>query len=175
MQRLAEGLGAGALPALVWLEIGRMHVGDAGASALAAALGRGALPRLACLTLSNAAIGDAGLVALAPALRRRPALEYLNLERNPFGDEGLAALVAPPPPPGTLPLPTGGLKKLKALHLDRTQVTDAGCAALAAALDNGALPALKDLTLRGIPFSAAAKEAVHVALARSRLSLLIFS
>ena len=137
------------------------------------------MPRLKVLTLANAAIGDAGLVALAPALRRLLALRFLSLSHNPFGDEGLAALVAPPPPPGTLPLPTGGLKKLKALHLDRTQVTDAGCAALAAALDNGALPALKDLTLRGIPASAAAKEAVHAALARprleSRLSLLIFS
>ena len=179
VQRLVTGLGAGALPAVTSVGL-YMHVGDAGASALVAALGRGALPRLKVLTLANAAIYDAGLVALAPALRRRPALEYLNLERNQFGDEGLAALVAPPPPPGTLPpLPTGGLKKLKALHLDRTQVTDAGCAALAAALDNGALPALKDLTLRGIPASAAAKEAVHAALARprleSRLSLLIFS
>ena len=174
VQRLVAGLGAGALPAVTSFDL-HMHVGDAGASALAAALGQGALPRLKVLTLANAAIGDAGLVALAPALRRRSALEYLNFERNLFGDEGLAALVAPPPPPGTLPLPTGGLKKLKALHLDRVQVSDAGCAALAAALDNGALPALKDLTLRGIPFSAAAKEAVHVALARSRLSLLIFS
>ena len=56
-----------------------MHVGDAGASALAAALDRGALPRLEVLDLGDAAIGDAGLVALAPALRRRPALRRLCL------------------------------------------------------------------------------------------------
>ena len=167
VQRLAAGLGAGALPAVTSFDL-HMHVGDAGASALVAALDRGALPRLKVLTLANAAIGDAGLVALAPALRRRPALEYLNLECNPFGDEGLAALVAPPPPPGTLPLPTGGLKKLKALHLDRTQVSDAGCAALATALESSALPALEGLTLIGIPASAAAKQAVRAALARSR-------
>ena len=81
VQRLAEGLGAGALPALVWLEIGRMHVGDAGASALAAALDRGALPRLACLVLNHAAIGDAALVALAPAMRRLPALWCISISR----------------------------------------------------------------------------------------------
>ena len=44
--RLAEKLGAGALPAVTLLRLGGMHVGDSGASALAAALGRGALPRL---------------------------------------------------------------------------------------------------------------------------------
>jgi hypothetical protein len=167
--RLAERLDAGALPAVTWLCV-RMHVGrDAGASALAAALGRGAMPRLKHLYLSNAAIGDAGLVALAPALRRRPALEILCLMGNPFGDEGLAALVAPPPPPaGALPPPTGVLTKLKALDLDYTQVTDAGCAALAAALDSGALPALKVLYLQGaehggIPASATAVAAVYEA------------
>ena len=87
---------------------------------------------------------------------------------NPFGDEGLAALVAPPPPPaGALPPPTGVLTKLKALDLDYTQVTDAGCAALAAALDSGALPALKVLYLDsdpgGIPASTAAIAAVYEA------------
>jgi len=169
VQRLAVGLGAGALPAVTFLEVSSMHVGDAGASALAAALGRGALPRLKQLWLFNAAIGDAGLVALAPALRRLPALERLVLHSNPFGDEGLAALVAPPPPPaGALPPPTGVLTKLKVLDLGYTQITDAGCAALAAALDSGALPALKVLYLQGaehggIPASATAVAAVYEA------------
>jgi hypothetical protein len=150
VQRLAVGLRAGALPAVTFLILNSMHVGDAGASALAAALGRGALPRLKILRMYHAAIGDAGLVALAPALRRLPALEHLNLYDNPFGDEGLAALVAPPPPPaGALPPPTGVLAKLNYLDLASTQVTDAGCAALAAALDSGALPALEVLDLNG--------------------------
>jgi hypothetical protein len=150
VQRLAERLGAGALPAVKFLSLNDMHVGDAGASALAAALGRGAMPRLKILGLNSAAIGDVGLVALAPALRRLPALEHLGLRDNPFGDEGLAALVAPPPPPaGALPPPTGVLAKLKDLDLSYTQVTDAGCAALAAALDSGALPALEVLDLTG--------------------------
>ena len=74
VQRLAEGLGAGALPAVTVLSLGGTYVGDAGASAFAAALGHGALPRLNRLILSSTAIGDAGLVALAPALRLLPAL-----------------------------------------------------------------------------------------------------
>jgi len=91
VQRLAEELGADALPAVWWLRAEHVQVGDAGASALATALGRGALPRLKFLNLTFAAIGDAGLVALAPALRRLPELGILNLWGNPFGDEGLAA------------------------------------------------------------------------------------
>ena len=163
VQRLAAKLGAGALPAVTVLQLVGTHVGDAGASALAAALGRGAMPRLKCLVLARTAIGDAGLVALAPALRRRPALEWLDLDGNPFGDEGLAALVAPPPPAGAPPPTTGGLAKLKVLYLSRTQITDAGCATLAAALDSGALPALVRLYLGGIPASAPSKRAVYAA------------
>jgi len=164
VQRLAEGLVAGALPALTFLGISCVHVGDAGASALAAALDRGALPRLEALMLAGAAIGDAALAALAPAFRRRPALESLKLWFNPFADEGLAALVAPPPPAGTPPLPAGGLKKLKLLDLEATQITDAGCATLAASLDSGALPALERLYLNGIPARAEATEAVRGAI-----------
>jgi len=171
VQRLAERLGAGALPALTTLQLTCSHVGDAGASVLAAALGRGALPRLQGLVLNRAAIGDAGLVALVPALRRLPALERLYLQDNSLGDEGLAALVAPPPPAGALPPPTGGLTKLKMLNLSYTQITDAGCAALAAALESGALPALKELYLVEIPASAAARAAVYEARADLNASL----
>ena len=84
---------------------------------------------------------------------------------NPFGDEGLAALLAPPPPAGAPPPPTGVLPKLKTLNLSRTHITDAGCATLASALDSGTLPALKGLYLDGIPASAAATAAVQEALA----------
>ena len=48
-----------------------------------------------------------------------------------------------------------------------TQVTDAGCAALAAALDGGALPALERLFLDRIPASGASKDAVYAALKRT--------
>ena len=171
VQRLVVGLGAGALPAVNYLYIGRVHVGDAGASALAAALGRGALPRLKVLALNSAAIGDAALVALAPALWRRPALESLYFGGNLLGDEGLTALLPPPPPAGTPPLPTGGLKKLKVLYLRGTQITDAGCAALASTLYSGALPALDTLNLNVIPASAAAKDGVREALAKSACAI----
>ena len=132
VQGLAMGLGAGALPALTELALTELHVGHAGASALGAALGRGALPRLTRLFLGGTEISDAGLVALAPALRRLPALDHLVLWGNPFGDEGLAALVDPPPLlAGALPPPPGVLTKLKTLDLSNTQVTNAGCAPLA--------------------------------------------
>ena len=88
-----------------------------------------------------------------------PALETLILMFDPFGDEGLAALVAPPPPAGALPTTTVGLKQLKQLNLNRTQVSDAGCATLTAAFESGRLPALKHISLDGIPASAAAKTA----------------
>ena len=152
VQRLAEGLAAGALPAVTSLAFANVHVGKAGALALAAALGRGALSRLNILTLSNADIGDAGLVALAPALRQRPALERLNLSNNPFGNQGLRALVAPPPPADGSPPPTGGLLNLKILAISHTRIEDYpgslsgnGLTDLAAEIDNGALPALEKL------------------------------
>ena len=56
---------------------------------------------------------------------------------------------------------------LKQLYLNRTQITDAGCAALTAALDSGALPALERLDLYEIPASAAAKGAVREAMSRA--------
>ena len=89
-----------------------------------------------------------------------------GLVRNPFGDEGLAALVAPPPLTGAPPTTTGVLPKLKMLGLDHTQVSDAGCATLAAALDRGALQALNNLSLKGSPASATATAAVQEALAK---------
>ena len=170
MQRLAAGLGAGALLALISIDLFDTYMGDAGAEAFAAALGRGAMPRLETLSLNDAAIGDAGLVALAPGLRRLPALRTLTLVSNPFGDGGVAALLAPPPPAGALlppagallpptsalplpaaalPPPTQGLAKLQLLDFSFCQVADVGCAALVAALDSGALPALKFLDLAG--------------------------
>ena len=89
--------------------------------------------------------------------------DVLSDYNNPFGDEGLAALVAPPPPAGTPPPPAGALKKLEELDLGDTQVSNAGCATLAAALDSGALPALKKLDLGFIPASDEAKAAVYEA------------
>ena len=98
-------------------------------------------------------------------MRRLPALEYLDLYDSPLSDEGLAALVrrGAAAPAGAPPPTTGGLAKLKVLDLNCTQITDAGCATLAAAVDSGALPALEKLHLYGIPASAAAQDAVYAA------------
>ena len=173
VQLLAVGLGAGALPALTLLQLDNMYVGNAGASALGAALSLGALPRLEKLLLDTNGIGDAGLIALAPALRRLPALQQLLLVHNPLGDEGLAALVAPPPPPppppptGVLLPPTEVLTKLKELTLSYSQISDAGCAALAAAFDRGALPECNMLNMRGNSAGSAAQANVVRALRSS--------
>ena len=51
--------------------------------------------------------------------------------------------------------------KLKELSLKDTEVSDAGCAALAAALDSGALPALAHLYLLGTRASAAGTATVR--------------
>ena len=150
--QLVEALRAGALSAVTCVAHAHVGEGDAGASALAAALDRGALPQLKGLDLYDAAIGDAGLLALAPALRRRPALEWLGLDVNPLGDEGLAALVAPPPADAPPPQ-AEALAKLRWLNLDGSQITDDGCAHLASRLRSGALPALEELYLKGTPAS----------------------
>ena len=153
VQRLAAGLGAGALPAMTYLGLS-MHVSDAGASALAAALGRGAMPQLKKHALPNCGLSDTGLITLVPALWARPGLVFLNFARNQIGDRSLAALVAPPPPPpaDARTPPIGVLSSLTTLNLDST---DVGCAALAAALNRDGLSALDLETLRivGIPAS----------------------
>ena len=86
----------------------------------------------------------------------------LGLEGNPFGDEGLAALVAPPPADAPPPQ-AEALAKLEELYLSDTQITDAGCAHLASRLRSGALPALNILYLFDIPANDAAVEAVYEA------------
>ena len=65
--------------------------------------------------------------------------------------------MAPSPPAAGTPPPTGGLKKLELLDFCHTKITDAGCATLAAALDSGALPALDEIELEGLPVSGAVK------------------
>ena len=60
------------------------------------------------------------------------------------------------------------LLHLERLYLDDIRITDAGCATLVAALDSGALPALKELELCGTPASFAATVAVHKALAKRK-------
>ena len=85
-------------------------------------------------------------------------------------DKELGGIVLLDVAPLTLGIETVGgvLTKLIVLDLKKTQVTDAGCAILAAALDSGKLPALENYFLDGVPASDAAKAAVNQALAKSR-------
>ena len=71
------------------------------------------------------------------------------------------------------------LPKLKMLSLSETLIGDAGCAALVLALDSGALPALENITLNGIPASAEAKRALlatctHLIMAQQRQQLGVY-
>jgi hypothetical protein len=53
------------------------------------------------------------------------------------------------------------LAKLKELYLRNTQITDSGCAALLAAFDGGALPALEELDISDTPADGAARAALE--------------
>ena len=108
---------------------------------------------LGLLDLRGAGITGAGLVALAlAALQRLPALVLLNLNNNPLGDEGLAALVAPPQKAGTPPPPLECWRSsVRSRALPHPDHRPCGCYALAAAFKNGALPALDTMGLEGIP------------------------
>ena len=78
------------------------------------------------------------------------------------GDEGLAALVAPPP--ADAPPPQAEvLAELSLLCLQSTRITGAGCVHLASRLRSGALPALDVLDLQGISASDEAKADVYEA------------
>jgi len=101
---------AGLEPRLVWLNLSRTKVGDAGLAEVARC------KELRRLNLSRTEVGDAGLAALAGL----PHLAYLNLYGTGVSDAGLAHLA--------------GLAKLEKLYLWQTRVTDAGVAKLKAAL-----------------------------------------
>ena len=138
------------LPSLRVIALFSAQIGPQGATALASALTKRALPSLDELDLDGNPLGDAGLAALLPALRQLPPLKGLDLSNTNIGDEGVASLVAQPT--------AGKLKSLERLYLNNNQITDAGCATLASALRGGALPALKELSLESNPASEEAQD-----------------
>tara|TARA_B110001452_G_scaffold115858_1_gene96081 strand:+ start:987 stop:1922 length:936 start_codon:yes stop_codon:yes gene_type:complete len=146
MQVLCEGLTRGAVPSLLKLDLMRNEIGPAGAEALAAALHRGALPKLETLVLSANPISSQGLATLVAPLRKR-ALWQLYLDGCEFGDEGVASLVAG--------LGKDDFKALELLDLERNQLTDMGCDTLVAALQAGALPAIKSFIDKHAPSAGA--------------------
>jgi len=120
----AKVVAAAKLPKLVSLDLSRAKIGDAGATALAELE-----TKLVGLYLSDNAITAKG----AQALARSPAtkgLRDLNLDRNPIGDAGLAALVET-------------LRGLERVWLAQCGLTGAAVAELAK------LPSLRDIELRG--------------------------
>jgi mono/diheme cytochrome c family protein len=97
-------------PRLVWLNVSRTKVSDAGMVRI------GKLTELRRLHAANTALTDAAV----PALQTLSRLEYLNLYGSQIGDAGLAKLAA--------------VGSLRQLYLWQTKVTAAGVAALRAAL-----------------------------------------
>tara|TARA_B110001450_G_C17495134_1_gene429993 strand:+ start:440 stop:766 length:327 start_codon:yes stop_codon:yes gene_type:complete len=99
------------------------------------------------------------VAALAAPLRKLPALKILNHICCELDDDGVASLVAN--------LGKDDFKKLEVLWLATNTITDAGCATLSRALDDGACPALQLLILANNPASEAAQQAVGDALSRA--------
>ena len=159
MQALCEGLGRGSALALRILSLSLNGIGPVGAEALAAALSRGAMAKLEELWLSNNPIGNQGVAALAAPLRKLPALKILTLICCKLDDDGVASLVAN--------LGKDDFRQLERLWLANNKITDAGCATLSRALDDGVCPALQRLPLVSNPASEAAQQAVRDALSRA--------
>ena len=135
VRTLFEGLGPCAVPSLRLMLDGN-HIGKVGAETLAAALGRGAMPKLEKLNIECNPIGNQGVAALAAPLRKMPALKVLRLDDCEFGDEGVASLFAN--------LGKDDFKALQQLYLDEeiADVTEKGCATIATAIESGAMPEL---------------------------------
>lgn len=163
----------GPLPHVLELRLHDNLIGDATVSALAEALSGGALPSMTALILNNNCIGDAGFASLAKEMRPEGALaglRRLGLRGNLLADRALPAL-ASCLGPNSMPrlqqlllggnaLTSDGLRELSAalrstaafgslatLELQKNAIGDAGAAALAEALHEGALPQLRELYL----------------------------
>jgi len=134
MTALFHGLGSGVSLSLIHISLAFNHFGPAGAESLADALRRGALPKLASLAIGGNVIGTQGMVALAKPLRQLHELVELRVYNCEIGDEGVASLVAN--------LGKDEFKTLSFLDLDQNGLTDKGCATLASALDDEAMPNL---------------------------------
>jgi hypothetical protein len=91
---------------LVWLDLSRTAVTDAGLKAVAA------MPNLEHLDLRETAVGDAGVAALAPLAN----LRTLGLYGTAVSDEGLPSIQR--------------LAGVTRLYVGGTRVTDSGVAAL---------------------------------------------
>ena len=155
------------------LDLSGNDVNDAGARALVESR---PLARLAALRLAGNHIGDAGVAVLARSGLFRRMLAHdprVDLRANAIGPAGAAALAGSPVAAAAAAVDLAGnylgealvggphLAGVRALRLAQNQVTDAGAAALAAALPRFARLRRLDvsgnrLTRRGIELLAAA-------------------
>ena len=127
---LSMALAGGSLHSCEDLDLGCNKLGDAGLEALSIVLGAGALPQLKSLCLTDNGIGDEGVGHLARALSRRGngRLHGLYLGRNEIGDAGVEALLSS----------AGGLAGCRVLQLCHNKIGDAGLTSFAAAVADGA-------------------------------------
>lgn len=154
---LADALAAGTLPELRVLTLNSNCIGDAGFSALAGQMQPGlALGMLQEIGLRQNLLADGALAALAGSLRQgsMPALRRLLLGGNALTDDGIVLL-------STALIATRALGALTVLELQKNQIGDAGAQALAAAIQGGALPQLRELYLFFNAMTSAGEAAVQ--------------
>lgn len=156
---LAAGVAAGALCACKDLYLHGNEIGNAGITALAEAFTVGS-KNVGVLTLDSNYIGDSGVCALVRACLcgALPLLRTLLLANNPIGDGGLNALCKAEIGGALKQLEYMSFGKRFAQHFfgdhEHQSYGDDGVRALAAALDNGAFPALKRLRVFGLEICA---------------------
>ena len=136
------------------------------------------------LHLADNDIGDAGVAALAESIKHL-GLTTIVLTNNSFGDAGAIALAKTLADPecyerlewlflngcrisdaGAAAIAAAlgtGCKELNRLALHDNQIGDAGMAAIAASINRGAAQTLEFFYLQGNPFTDAGKETVHKA------------
>ena len=138
----------------------------ADAPALRNVLKSEALARVKVLRLQGNNLADEGAAAIAAAAAAggMPRLEDLGLSVNQIGDAGMQALASASA--------SGAFRELEVLYFGGNNI-GAGLAALAAALEKGALPALKALSLCFYNIGDAGVEALVKALEKGNLPSLM--
>ncbi len=117
----------------------------------------GSLPNLEWLRLDYNQIGEEGVKALSDVIAggSLPDLKTLELSMNKIGDEGAKAL--------SDAIAGGSLPNLEHLHLSSNKIGDEGAKALSDVIAGGTLPKLRELHVDNNKLSLAGKDAIKVA------------